>query len=396
MKQVINTEAIPIKTWLDEVDERTLEQARNLANLPFAHKWVCLMPDAHCGYGMPIGGVLATKEVVIPNAVGVDIGCGMMALRTSLAEITTGQLKTILSRIRQVVPTGFKHHKEAQDKRLMPRIRNMTVEACSNSVVYEEYENAKTQLGTLGGGNHFMEIQKGSDGHIWIMIHSGSRNLGYKVAKYYNKIAKDFNKKWFSSVPEKSDLAFLPVDSEVGKQYMNEMQYCVDFAYVNRRLMMERVLECFEPLFELMKISKSCLPTVNIAHNYVSLENHFGENVMVHRKGATLAREGTVGIIPGCQGSKSYIVRGKGNPESFHSCSHGAGRLMSRTKAKEVLSLKDEQEKLDAKGILHSIRGKNNLDEAPGAYKDIQRVMELQADLVDITVELEPLAVVKG
>lgn len=400
MKQVINSERVPIKTWLDEVDEKTLEQAKNLANLPFVYKWVCLMPDAHCGYGMPIGGVIATKGVVIPNAVGVDIGCGMMAVQTPLLSKWIGgdQLKDILGRIRKVVPTGFKHHKEPVDPSAMPG----TTFAMLNTdhvVVRSEHSSALKQLGTLGGGNHFIEIQRGSDGHVWIMIHSGSRNLGYKVARHYNNLAKELNKKWFSGVPLKHELAFLPLASEEGEQYLAEMRYCVDFAYANRRLMMERVLDCFQPLFELMKVGDwfgRLDHAINIAHNYVKLENHFGENVMVHRKGATLAREGTIGIIPGSQGSKSYIVRGKGNPESFHSCSHGAGRLMSRTKAKEVLSLEDEQDKLNARGILHSVRGQSSLDEAPGAYKDIRRVMQLQEDLVYITIELEPLAVVKG
>ena len=400
MKQVINSEAVPIKTWLDEVDDRTLDQAKNLANLPFIHKWVCLMPDAHCGYGMPIGGVVATKGVVIPNAVGVDIGCGMMAVKTPLLSKWIGgdQLKDILGKIRQVVPTGFKHHKEPVDPSLMPNTSHAQIDT-DYEIVCSEYSSALKQLGTLGGGNHFIEIQKGSDGYIWIMVHSGSRNLGYKVAKHYNNLAKELNEKWFSIVPSKSELAFLPLNSKEGEQYLAEMQFCVEFAYRNRILMMKRVLDCFQPLFELMKVGDwfgRLDYAINIAHNYASLENHFGENVMVHRKGATLAREGTVGIIPGSQGSKSYIVRGKGNPESFHSCSHGAGRLMSRTKAKAMLSLEDEQAKLDAKGILHSVRGKSSLDEAPGAYKDIQRVMELQADLVDITIELEPLAVVKG
>jgi len=401
---VINTEALPIKAWLDEIDEKTLEQAKNLANLPFAYKWVCLMPDAHCGYGMPIGGVIATKKVVIPNAVGVDIGCGMMAIRTPLTSITAEQLKKILSKIRQAVPTGFKHHKKPQHRGLMPNLDILPDEVFPVSVVYNEYHNALTQLGTLGGGNHFVEIQKGSDGHIWIMLHSGSRNLGFKVAHHYNEVAKELNKKWFTAIPPKSELAFLPLDSNEGIAYLAEMEYCVAFALRNRNVMMQRILECFVEVVDWMpgipreaiNIEGGLNSAINIAHNYATLENHFGENVMVHRKGATLAREGTIGIIPGSQGSKSYIVRGKGNPESFHSCSHGAGRLMSRTKAKETLSLKDEQDKLDAKGIIHSVRGKDSLDEAPGAYKDIQRVMELQADLVDIVVELEPLAVVKG
>ena len=406
MKYVINSERIPIKVWLDDVDEKTLDQAKNLANLPFAYKWISLMPDAHCGYGMPIGGVLATKGVVIPNAVGVDIGCGMCALQLPLQDISTDHLKKILGKIRQRVPVGFHHHEEPQPVVSMPKV---SIEGLSESfynVVNEEYKNALTQIGTLGGGNHFIEIQKGSDGFIWIMIHSGSRNIGFKVAKYYNNTAKELNKKWYTSVPSKSDLAFLPTDSMEGAQYLTEMRYCVSFALCNRKLMMKRIVDCFkEVLFSdsyntglpfWKKEADIFNDMINIVHNYASLENHYGINVMVHRKGATLAREGTIGIIPGSQGSKSYIVKGKGNPESFHSCSHGAGRKMSRTKATAELSLEDEQKKLDDKGILHSVRGNSSLDEAPGAYKDIEVVMENQRDLVDIVVELEPLAVVKG
>jgi len=243
----------------------------------------------------------------------------------------------------------------------------------------------------LGGGNHFIEIQKGSDGHIWIMIHSGSRNLGFKVANHYNKLAVELNEKWHSSVPKSWELAFLPVDSEEGQAYIKEMQYCVDFALANRELMMGRVkLEFVDQYGPQVDFE----PMINIAHNYASLENHLGQNVWVHRKGATKATEGLVGIIPGSQGTKSYIVEGLGNPESFMSCSHGAGRKMGRRQAKENLDLKKEQEKL--KGIIHSVRSANDLDEAPGSYKNIETVMENQKDLVKILVTLKPLAVIKS
>lgn len=391
MKQVISSERIPIKLWLDDIDEKTLDQAKNLSNLPFVHKWVAIMPDAHCGYGMPIGGVIATKDVIIPNAVGVDIGCGMCAIQLPLRDIKIDYLKEILRKIRQEIPVGFNHHKKPQTYTLMPKVA-VAVEAEGGfyKIVSSEYNSALHQIGTLGGGNHFIEIQKGSDGFIWVMIHSGSRNLGYKVAKHYNNLAKEMNKKWYSSVPSEWQLAFLPLQSELAQRYQTEMNYCVNFAYCNRKLMMQRVLDCFQ-------IEDTIIDNmINIAHNYAAFENHYGMNVMVHRKGATLARKGTIGIIPGSQGSKSYIVRGKGNPESFHSCSHGAGRMMSRTAAKERLSLEAEQKKLDDKGILHSVRGKSSLDEAPGAYKNIKTVMENQKDLVDIVTELSPLAVIKG
>ncbi len=391
MKKVIGSEKVPIKMWLDEIEEGALKQARNLANLPFVFKQVALMPDSHQGYGMPIGGVLATKEVVIPNAVGVDIGCGMCAVQTPLTETSHESLQTIVDEIRATVPTGFSHHKEAQDKAFMPQHDTVS----ELFIVSQQLESAMYQVGTLGGGNHFIEIQKGSDGHIWIMIHSGSRNIGYKVAKHYNKLAVKLNEKWFSSVPKSHELAFLPFAAEEGQAYLREMQYCVDFALANRKLMMSRIVAAFNRKFpdDDWNIEDKL---INIAHNYAALEHHFNHNVMVHRKGATQAREGQTGIIPGSQGTSSYIVTGKGSRESFMSCSHGAGRKMGRKQAIRELSLEQEQASLNAKGIIHSITAEKDLDEAPSAYKNIDTVMENQADLVDTTVELTPLAVVKG
>lgn len=245
----------------------------------------------------------------------------------------------------------------------------------------------------MGGGNHFIEIQRGSDGHIWLMVHSGSRNIGKRVADYYNKLAIRKKDEWGSDIPKNWQLDFLPVDSEECQKYLIEMRYCVEFALASRKLMMKKIKEIFEKNTE----GRLFLPEmINIAHNYASFENHFGEDVIVHRKGATQARKGQWGIIPGSQGSKSYIVRGKGNPESFESCSHGAGRKLGRRQAQRILVLEEEIEKLDKKKILHSIRGRRDLDEAPSAYKDIDLVMENQKDLVDIEIELTPLAVVKG
>ncbi|MFA6654033.1 MAG: RtcB family protein, partial [Candidatus Delongbacteria bacterium] len=262
-----------------------------------------------------------------------------------------------------------------------------------DTIFLKEYDNAELSLGTLGGGNHFIEIQKGSDGYIWIMIHSGSRNLGFKVAEHYNKKAIKLNKKWFSNTQK--ELNFLPIDSEEGQAYIREMEYCIEYALANRKLMMDRVTKIFENLWN-EGVNISFDPMINIAHNYTQLENHYNENVWVHRKGATSAREGEIGIIPGSQGTKSYIVEGLGNQESFMSCSHGAGRKMSRTKAIEELDLEKEIKKLDDMGVIHAIRGVKDLDEAPGSYKDIDIVMENQKDLVKILVELTPLAVIKG
>jgi tRNA-splicing ligase RtcB len=394
---IITTEKLPIKIWTDEIENGALEQAKNLANLPFAFKHIAIMPDSHQGFGMPIGGVLATKDVIVPNAVGVDIGCGMCAVKTSLTSIDKETLKKIVGEIRKVIPVGFNHQKEKQDESLMPDCGTMPEKFLP--ICDSQYQSAIKQIGTLGGGNHFIEIQKGSDGHIWIMIHSGSRNFGLKIAEHYNKLAIELNKKWFSQVPEDWELAFLPLESEEGKSYLREMNYAVEFALVNRRLMMKNIIQIFIDninSFNNITVDDFGVDLINIAHNYARLEHHFGKDVMIHRKGATLATKDTIGIIPGSQGTKSYIVKGKGNPESFMSCSHGAGRKMGRNEAIKNLNLEEEIKRLDDMGVVHAIRGVKDLDEAPGSYKDIDIVMENQKDLVEILVKLTPLAVVKG
>jgi tRNA-splicing ligase RtcB len=261
------------------------------------------------------------------------------------------------------------------------------------NIIDAEYEKAEYQLGTLGGGNHFIEIQEGDDGFIYVMIHSGSRNLGFKVAQHYNNHAVEQNAEWFSVVPKNWQLAFLPLFSNMGRSYINEMNYCVRFAHANRLLMMDRVEEAFKNHIDVNFHSSDL---VNVAHNYARMENHFNKNVMVHRKGATSAYKDELGVIPGSQGTASYIVRGKGNPASFASCSHGAGRVLGRKQAQKDLVLEDEIKRLDDLGVVHGIRGKKQLDEAPGAYKDIDIVMEHQKNLVDIVRKLKPIAVVKG
>lgn len=388
------TNGVPIKMWLYDIEEGAFEQASNVARLPFVYKHVAIMPDAHQGYGMPIGGVMATQGVVVPNAVGVDIGCGMQAVRTSLISITLEEMKRVLGGskehkggIRSHIPTGFNRQSKKQDESTLPS------NILGLRVVCQEYESARKQVGTLGGGNHFIELQQEADGRIWVMIHSGSRNIGHKVATFYNNMAKEMHYRWHTSVDPKLDLAFLPMEADGwGEDYIREMQYCVDFAKANRSLMMKRVLDAVRNVFPHLTHD----PPIDVPHNYASLENHFGQNVWVHRKGATFAGEGFTGIIPGSQGTSSYIVQGRGNPEAFNSCSHGAGRKMGRKQAQKTLDLAAEQAKLDEQGILHAIRGVKDLDEASGAYKDIDAVMNNQKDLVEIVVELKPLAVVKG
>ncbi len=391
MLKEIKTERIPIKMWLSDIEEGALAQARNLANLPFAHNHIALMPDCHQGFGMPIGGVAALDNVIIPNAVGVDIGCGMCAVKTTLEHVSHPVLKDIMTDIREVVPLGFKHHKSAQGPENMPH--HGEVDPSQNPIVAREYDKAEYQVGTLGGGNHFIEIQKDENNHIWIMIHSGSRNIGKQVADHYNRLAAELNEKWKSPVPRSAQLAWLPLDSDEGQTYLREMQYCVDFAFANRKLMMKRITDVFKQHF---KGNFNAFPMINIAHNYAALETHNGKDLVVHRKGATLAENGTIGIIPGSQGTQSFIVKGKGNPQSFNSCSHGAGRVMGRKQAQRSLNLKEEIKKLNEKGIIHAIRTQKDLDEATSAYKNIDVVMNNQKDLVDIIHHLTPLAVVKG
>ena len=390
MQKVISTETIPIKMWLDEPEQGALKQTLNLANLPFAFSHICLMPDAHEGYGMPIGGVLAAKNVIIPNAVGVDIGCGMCAVKTNVEAtgLERKQLTQIMAGVRELIPLGFDHHKERQDESLMPQGYNID----EMVIVKRQYLAALKQLGTLGGGNHFIELQSSDDGFLWIMVHSGSRNFGLQVAEHYNKTAKKLNELYYTSVNPKTDLAFLPFETSEARAYYQEMKYCTEFALANRKLMMERIQQVVSTTLDHVIYE----PMINIAHNYAAWEKHYDMKVIVHRKGATSAKEGETGIIPGSQGTKSYIVEGLGNPDSFMSCSHGAGRVMSRSAAIRNLDLEEEIRKLDELGIIHSIRHKSDLEEASSAYKDISQVMAFQSDLVKIKVELSPLAVVKG
>ena len=381
----------PVKIWTDDVEESAMQQIENLCTLPFLYHHLAIMPDVHAGMGMPIGGVLACVDAVIPNAVGVDIGCGMCAVKTNwrVDDISADVLrKQIMRGIRERIPLGMDHHKERQDESYLPQGHDID----KLTVVKAQYISAQRQVGTLGGGNHFIELQRDEHGMLWIMIHSGSRNLGKQVGDHYNKLAVMLNERWHSVVKPELRLAFLPLRTQEFNDYWAEMQYCVEFALCNRRLMMERIQEVIADALPGIEFE----PMINIAHNYAAWEHHYGKNVIVHRKGATLAREGIIGIIPGSQGTASYIVEGLGNPDSFNSCSHGAGRLMSRTAAVKTLSLEDEVKKLDEQGIVHAIRSQRDLEEAAGAYKDIEQVINNELDLVKILTRLLPIAVIKG
>lgn len=380
-----------VKIWPRTIDGHAWQEIGNLASLPFVFRHIALMPDAHGGKGMPIGGVLATKDVVIPNAVGVDIGCGMGAVKTSLKveDITQEVLrKQILRGVRKRIPIGMGRHQAAQDEALMPQGHDIE----SMTVVKRQYQAALKQIGSLGGGNHFIELQRDEDGYLWVMLHSGSRNLGKQVCDYYNEKAGELNCRWHSAVDPAMMLSFLPLHAPEFDRYWAEMQYCTGFALANRHLMMERIKEVISDVFPDIRFERM----INIAHNYAAFEDHFGERVIVHRKGAVRAALGDIGIIPGSQGTASYIVEGLGNPDSFMSSSHGAGRRMSRSEAVAKLSMADEVAMLERQGIVHGIRGRHDLEEAAGAYKDIDEVMALQVDLVVIKTKLMPIAVIKG
>ena len=391
MEKVEKIGTTVVKMWLTDIEENAYKQIANLASLPFVYHHIALMPDCHAGMGMPIGGVLPTKDVVIPNAVGVDIGCGMRAVKTNVRAAMIEEVflrKIIMRGIRERIPLGMDHHEELQDEKYLPEGFDID----KMQVVKNHYVSIQRQVGTLGGGNHFIELQKDQDGWLWIMIHSGSRNLGKQVGHYYNKQAKWFNELYYSRVEPDIQLPFLPLKTPEFNNYWREMEYCIAFAKCNRKLMMERIEEVIFGALPDVEFE----PAIDIAHNYAAWENHFGHNCIVHRKGAVRAREGETGIIPGSMGTSSYIVEGLGNPDSFMSSSHGAGRAMSRTQAINTLCLDDEIKKMDAKGIVHGLRNQRDLDEAASAYKDIDKVIALEADLVKIKTKLEPIAVIKG
>jgi tRNA-splicing ligase RtcB len=378
---------VDIYNWADDIEGGALEQAFNIAKLPFAFHHVAVMADGHQGFGMPIGGVLATRGVIVPNAVGVDIGCGMAAVRTNLFDydLQPDALKQVMAIVRGTVPLGLgQRQAEPQDWEGFDRAPRLFV-------IQRQLEAARKQLGTLGAGNHFIEIQAEEHGPVWVMVHSGSRNFGLQVAGEYHKAAKVMCERWHSKIPT-PDLAFLPIETLEGKDYLEGMGYCLEFARENRAVMMRHVIEALDQITGAVRVVVS----LDVHHNYARWEQHYGQSVLVHRKGATYAGAGSVGIIPGSMGTASYIVRGLGSQASFDSCSHGAGRRMSRTAARRDLDLNLEQAKMTALGVVGGPRTAADLDEAPGAYKDIDVVMAAQRDLVEVSNKLRPLASLKG
>ena len=386
---------IPIKSWCENLEPGALQQAMNLARHPALERYVALMPDCHVGYGMPIGGVIAARNAVLPSAVGVDIGCGMVAVETNVPAERLAELRdrrAIQEKLKERIPVGEGvSHQQNQEWEGFERYLDSGHAHC-------DFPNGldRKNLGTLGGGNHFVELQQSDAGFLWLMIHSGSRNLGFRIEAHYQAVAKRLNAAFHVPLPD-PDLAFLPMDLEEGQAYFQDMRFALAYALENRRRMMQvfkETLAEFLPETEFLR-------EINIHHNYAAQEEHLGDQFFIHRKGATSARLDEIGIIPGSMGTASYIVRGPGNPESFMSCPHGAGRVMSRMAASTHLTV----EECDAAmaGIVFERwskckfrRDRYDLSEAPQAYKPIDDVIAAEADLVEPLVRLTPLAVLKG
>jgi tRNA-splicing ligase RtcB len=385
---------VPIHSWADDLEGEALAQAKAIASLPFA-RHVAVMADAHVGFGMPIGGVLATENQILPYGVGGDIGCGMCAFQIKIPaiELAPAHLSHLRKEVMKRVPVGMgaRSKKDAAVHKfgggeLFHRIHEGQESANRERVL--DPEKISLQIGTLGGGNHFMEFQRDAEGWLWVMLHSGSRNMGQQVVRHYHAKAQAALDKRKENIPR--DLAYFPADSEEGQDYLAKMQLALEFAKANRAAMAEVITETIRE--EIGEVESG--EVVNIHHNYAALEEHQGNKWWVHRKGATLATEGTVGIIPGSMGTASYIVEGRGCAESLRSCSHGAGRVLGRNDAKRKLSLEEERKKM--KGIIHGLDREGHLDEAPGAYKNIDAVMAAQSELVRPRHRLVPLASMKG
>ncbi len=400
---------VPIKIWLKDeksLEESCIEQAYNLSKLPFLHKWVALMPDTHTGMGMPIGGVIATTDVIIPNAVGVDIGCGMAFVSTNIPvseikDIQTGNgmfINAMIGDILRNIPLGFRHHKKPQPCHTLDDAFEELDKYEENGELLGQLEAGYFQVGTLGGGNHFIELQQDDEGYLAVMIHSGSRNFGKQICDAFHRTARELNIKWHSAVPPEYRLAFLPVDSKEGIQYINWMNLALNFAAENRLRMILAVKAILEKwIGKYTDLSIEYDMEINCHHNYAAIENHYNQNVWVHRKGATRAESGELAVIPGAMGSYSYVVEGLGNEMSFKSSSHGAGRRYSRKGAMAAFTTEQVMVDLNKQGVVLGKYNKNDVaEESRFAYKDIDEVMENQKDLVKPIKRLKTLGVVKG
>lgn len=395
---------VPIKAWTRgvPVEQEAVAQLRNIAALPFVHGWIAAMPDVHLGIGATVGSVIPTEGAVVPAAVGVDIGCGMIAVRTTLrASDLPDDLGRIRAKIEAAVPHGRTHRGGSGDRGAWHEPPRPHVEAWRKlapgfariAAKHPKVQRGATveQIGTLGSGNHFIELCLDEEAAVWVMLHSGSRGVGNRIGSYFIELAKEDLRGQIANLPDQ-DLAFFREGAAHFDDYVEAVSWAQDYARVNRELMMGAVVEALRGSGQLPPF-RTTDEAVNCHHNYVAREEHFGRRLLVTRKGAVRAGVGEMGIIPGSMGARSYIVRGKGNPESFHSCSHGAGRKMSRTEARRRFTV--EQHAIATAGV-ECRKDEGVIDETPGAYKPIESVMRAQRDLVDIVHELRQVVCVKG
>ena len=402
---VLTTEkGVPIKAWTKGVplENQARAQLLNVAQLPFIFKWVAAMPDVHWGIGATVGSVIPTKGAIIPAAVGVDIGCGMMAVQTDLnARDLPDNLKAIRSAIEKAVPHGRTNHGGRGDVGAWQEIPARNAEVWQSlkagyDAILEKHPkldrgNHANHLGTLGTGNHFIEVCLDEADNVWFMLHSGSRGVGNRMGSYFIELARKDMQRFFINLPDK-DLAYFSEGTEHFDDYVEAVEWAQDFARFNRDLMMQQVVNAVRASGEVRPFAAE-LKAINCHHNYVAREPHYNQDILVTRKGAVRAREGDMGIIPGSMGARSYIVRGKGNPESFMSCSHGAGRAMSRAEAKRRFTVEDHKRMTEG---VECRKDADVIDETPAAYKSIEAVMAAQGDLVEIAHTLHQVVCVKG
>jgi len=396
IRQIIEEGRVPVKVYTDDVEEHARQQLVNLSRLPIIHHHVAAMPDVHTGIGATVGSVIATHRAIIPAAVGVDLGCGMIAARTSLTgnDLDERTLQRTFDQISRDVPVGRNQHKEgrALNDAAKPFGRGLNKILEKHPDLEKKFprtQNWVCQMGTLGGGNHFIEVCLDEESHVWAMLHSGSRSIGNAIGTHFIQLARRDAERRELNLPDR-DLAYFQEGAEHFDDYVEAVGWAQGYAAANRDAMMELVLAALRrhlPEFEVTS------EAVNCHHNYVEREHHFGKDVWVTRKGAIRARSGDLGIIPGSMGVKSYIVRGKGSEESFQSCAHGAGRRMSRTQAQKSFTPQDLAEQ--TRGVVCR-KDRGVIDEIPGAYKPIDEVMENQSDLVDVVHTLKQVICVKG
>ena len=399
IQKILNAEGhfgVPVKIFTQDIDHDSIEQLSKMAQLPFIHSHIAVMPDVHVGKGATVGSVIPTKHAIIPAAVGVDIGCGMNAIRLNLkAHQLPDNLSPLRHAIERKVPVGFNMHKQVKAKAstltpLEKRLQPILLKHSGLVRMLRQFDATwQKQLGTLGGGNHFIELCLDENQDVWIMLHSGSRGLGNVIGTYFIELAKKEAQHRFGHVPDK-DLSYFAEGSASFDDYVEAVEWAQSYAYENRREMMRLILEAIRPILPSFQMTKE---VINCHHNYVSQENHFGENVFVTRKGAIRAREDELGIIPGSMGARSYIVRGKGHPESFCSCSHGAGRKMSRSKAKLLFN---QQDLIAQTQGIECRKDSGVIDEIPSAYKDIDQVIAYQSDLIEVVHTLKQILCIKG